>query len=843
MRGSATAGLLVVTSMLALGPAAGAQAQDLRDGDVYARVADGQVVLGNSVAERRWATAGLRTLALVDKRRGGRAWSTGRRDFTLSVGGAEVGSESFRVDSVDLQRLPRGGLRVVMGLAAGPSGPALRATRIAEAYPGIAGFRTQTVLEAAVPLALSGATLDEAEVGPAVPTIHAFRAGADWRQPGYTGPDVSVGDPHAGTWRASQTAASGSALAGPAQWLDASAGERNLFMVMERNDFPSSRARYEGGVAQLRVEYARDVVILGPLEEQGHIENPSAGDGGRQRTLRPGVPFALEAAFTGFGDHDGDDTWQFHRYLTQHRLAPYPKAITFNSNGTDANRISTGAKDDLDMATIREMAPLARRLGVETFILDDGWQARSGDWQPDSPEFPEPRYDGSPDSRFKPRFPDPRFEAVRREIEPMRLGLWMSPMHFNPSSRTFGEHPEWACQPASTGLLALNLAEPESSSNEAGIVEWSTSAIPHIESRIRDGIENWNAEYWKFDFMAWLDCASQNDVYEMHDAFLAMIDRLQRDHPTVTFQIDETNDYRLFPFESVSRAPSWFQNGSPAPDVLLHNLWNLSPYVPGFSLGQHALGGEHWKRHPVSTLMAAALPSHITFFTDLRKLPAEVIDGARPWLDFYKRHRDLLTQVTYPLLEDPLEKRWTALQSWDPDRGRGALLAFRQDAEEAVKRIALRNVPPGRRFDLLEGPTGRYAGTATSAELSRGIEVRLTAKREARVLLIVPARRLRLALRVGCSGRRPRALVGGRSARALRRVDFLVGRRLIAADRRAPFVRRLSRSHARRLLRARSLVDDGRTVTLRRRLPGCGRAGARERRRSPTRRAQPRFTG
>jgi hypothetical protein len=206
-------------------------------------------------------------------------------------------------------------------------------------------------------------------------------------------------------------------------------------MVMERNDFPSSRASYRGGVARLELDYTRDVVILGPLEEQLHVENPQGGEAGRARTLQPGRPFALEAAFTGFGDHPDDEPWQFHRYLTEHRLAPYPKAVTFNSNGIDDNRISTGAKDDMDLDTTRQVADIARRLGVETFILDDGWQARSGDWEPDSPAFPEPRYDGSPGSRFAPRFPDERFEAVREAIAPMRLGLWMSPMHFNPSSR------------------------------------------------------------------------------------------------------------------------------------------------------------------------------------------------------------------------------------------------------------------------------------------------------------------------------------------------------------------------------------------------------------------------
>ena len=111
----------------------------------------------------------------------------------------------------------------------------------------------------------------------------------------------------------------------------------------------------------------------------------------------------------------------------------------------------------------------------------------------------------------------------------------------------------------------MNALDPDSGSNEAGIGLWSTAAIPHVESRIRRAIEQWGVEYFKFDFLVWLDCAGNGDIYSYKDAFVAMLDRLRRDHPEVTFQIDETNDYRLFPFESVARGPSWFQNGSPEP--------------------------------------------------------------------------------------------------------------------------------------------------------------------------------------------------------------------------------------------------------------------------------------
>ena len=737
--------------LLAL-PSAALAATEVQAGSVYARVTDSEIVLGNGSVERRWSRDPFVTTALTDKRAGGETWTLGpNRDFALGLAATEIGSESFAAGDAAVERIPGGGLRVTMSLVPGPV-PELAGiaslTRVAEAYPGVAGFRTQTTIESAVPLALTSATLEEAGVGEAVPTITALRSGADWREPGWEGPAPPfdgapkpvVGDPHAGTWRDSRSAGAGEQLEGPAQWVSAARGERSLFMAMERNDLPSSRASYDGETARVRTDFGRDVASLGPFEEQAHVENPlpellPGGTTGRFRVVRPGEPFALEPVFLGFGSHAGDEPWQFHSYLTRHRLAPYDREVTFNSNGTDADRISTGAKDDVNLATVKELAPVARRMGIETFILDDGWQAISGDWQPDSPQFPEPRNSDDP-VKFAPRFPDSEFKAVREAIAPMELGLWMSPMHFNPESKTFRENPEWACTPLGQGTAAYNTADPESGSNEAGIGAWGPDAIPHVESRIREAIEGWGVTYFKFDFLQFFDCAGQGDAYEFRERFMAMLDRLRADHPRVTFQIDETNDYRLFPYESVTRGPTWFQNGSPEPHRLLHNLWNLGGYVPSFAIGQHFLGGRQWERYPVDTLMAAALPSHLTFFSDLRQVPPAVVDEVAEWTSFYRENRDLLGGMVYPLLDDPMKRDWTALQPWDPERGEGALLAFRQRSEDASRRIALQNVPAGRRFDLFEGPSGEHVGTVTSAELSEGIEIELAAKDTARVLVI-----------------------------------------------------------------------------------------------------------
>lgn len=705
------AALAAVT--LALPAAAG---EDSGNGKVYVRISGTDIAIGNDLVERSWSRFPFLTSQIFDKR-SGELWSERSADFSLGLGAAEVPSSVLDVTDATADKL-KDGMRLTLRL----EGIGLAATRTVEVYEGVAGFRTTTTLHLNAPLPLRGYDVETANVGSAAATIHAFRAGADWREPDWEGPPLTIGDPHAGTWRESRSAAEGTPLSGAAQWISVRRGDASLFIVMERNDQPSSVASYDGTAAEIGVDHSRDVVSLGPLEEEIHAENPTPAPG-RMRVAGPGT-FELEASFLGLGTNPDDESWQFFKYLTEHRLVGYDKDITFNSNGTDTNAISTGLKDDMDFATVQAVAPIAKRLGIETFILDDGWQAISGDWYPDSPEYPEPRWDGSETSKFKPRFPDSEFKAVRKEIAPMKLGLWMSPMHFNPNSVTYKQHPEWVCTPLGHGLAAYNTLEPDSGANEAGIGTWGPDAIPHVEKRIREAIEKWGARYFKFDFMAWLDCAGQGDLYDYRTRFIAMLDRLQADHSDVTFQIDETNDYRLFPFESVSRGPSWFQNGAREPDRLLHNIWNLSPYIPAFSLGQHLLGGRAYERYPVDTLMAVALTSHITFFSELRTIPDEVIDQAAPWLEYYKRNREHFTQMVLPLLDDPLQGGWTALQSFNPETGVGAVLAFRQKDALATKTVALRNIPAGE-YDLFLGLDETPVGTFTAEQLATGVDVTL----------------------------------------------------------------------------------------------------------------------
>ncbi|MFN2543186.1 MAG: CehA/McbA family metallohydrolase [Actinomycetota bacterium] len=708
--------------------------------DVYGVVQPDRVILGNSLVERAWAAAPFGTQYALDKRTGLRTDPS--KDFRLALaGGGELTGADFHVVDARVDARDDGSVSVRMELAlTGTSGPAV--TRTVTAFPGIAGFETRTAVS--FPVSFGGYTLDELAIPGAAPEIQAFRAGYDWRgsdSPGWT-PTVSpFGDDHRGDHRVSSRAPAGQALEGEGEWMTlAKPDGSRAFFVTQRVDYASTRMAYDGTTGRAAVDLSKDVLYTGPFESDVHAGSPAHHEA-RRRTILPGTTLELERVFTGFGVDPDDEPWQHFRYLSAFRAPPWSHDVVFNSNGVDANRISTGAKDDMDLAEVQRQAAVARQLGIDTFVLDDGWQAASGDWCPDSPQCPEPR------GLYQPRFPDDRFAAVRDALGGMKLGLWMSPMEFNPSAQAHGRNPQWTCQPTGSALEAYNRADPNSSSNEAGLVPWNPEAtdqdgrmIDFLERRIRAAIDAWHVRYFKFDFLVWLDCAGLDPVtmYDYRESFLHMLDRVIADHPDVTFQIDETNDYRLFPFESLARGATWYANGGPTVAEALHNLWILAPYVPPYALGQAVLGGDRGK-HATDYLMAAALASHMTFFTDLTRLSADEVQTAAKWVGLYDRERDRLSTFTYPLLDDPLSgTTWTALQPWNPDTGRGALLVFRQGSPEVQRTIALRGIRGAGSYTLTDAMTGDVFGQFTADELRSGIDVPLPDRFTARVLLIAP---------------------------------------------------------------------------------------------------------
>jgi len=159
-------------------------------------------------------------------------------------------------------------------------------------------------------------------------------------------------------------------------------------------------------------------------------------------------------------------------------------------------------------------AAKAAALGVELFVMDDGWfgartseRAGLGDW------FPNPR-------RF-PRGLKPLADEVRRLG--MRFGLWVEPEMVNPDSDLYRDHPDWVLhQPHRRRTemrhqLVLDLSRPD-------VREWTHAWLDGLVGELG------------LDFLKW-DCnrpltEAPDEAYLGHArAVHQIMDRLRAGHP------------------------------------------------------------------------------------------------------------------------------------------------------------------------------------------------------------------------------------------------------------------------------------------------------------------------
>jgi alpha-galactosidase len=242
-----------------------------------------------------------------------------------------------------------------------------------------------------------------------------------------------------------------------------------------------------------------------------------AGQDGTSVPLAPGEeyttpPFAGLYTDGGFGE--ASRAW--HAYALAHVL-PHPeelRPVIFNSwEATGFDVTESGQK---------VLAEQAARLGVELFVMDDGWfgarrddTAGLGDWTPAAKAFPEGL--------------GPLVDEVHRLG--MRFGLWVEPEMVNPDSDLYRAHPEWVLHyPSRTrtelrNQLVLNFARDD-------VAEWAYGWLTRLVAENGIDFLKWDMNR-AFSEAGWPEQAHGADVLWTRYVrnLYRVIDRLRSDHP------------------------------------------------------------------------------------------------------------------------------------------------------------------------------------------------------------------------------------------------------------------------------------------------------------------------
>ena len=151
--------------------------------------------------------------------------------------------------------------------------------------------------------------------------------------------------------------------------------------------------------------------------------------------LKAGESFITpDMIYTWSGNGAGQASRNLHRYARRHRLHGGSRVNPTLLNSWE------GAYFSFKTKTLTDMIDDAAGMGLEMFVLDDGWfgsdyprngdAAGLGDWEPNLEKIPE----------------GIDYVASYAHSKGLKFGIWIEPEMANPESNLAKQHPEWLVQ-------------------------------------------------------------------------------------------------------------------------------------------------------------------------------------------------------------------------------------------------------------------------------------------------------------------------------------------------------------------------------------------------------------
>jgi alpha-galactosidase len=355
------------------------------------------------------------------------------------------------------------------------------------------------------------------------------------------------------------------------------------------------------------------VLAAGELLQPGEIE------------LAPGDSYQMPWLFGVWSDRGLDGiSDRFHQWLRARPGHPSrPRPVTLN--------VWEAVYFDHELGTLLTLVEQARQVGVERFVLDDGWfrhrrddTAGLGDWYVDETVWPQGL--------------TPLVDAVTGAG--MEFGLWFEPEMVNLDSDLARAHPEW--------LLGASSGLPGDQRHQQVLDLGQQPAWDYLLERIDSLLSEYAIGYLKWDHNRHLVAASGHDgragVHRQTLGLYALLDELRRRHPGLEIESCASGGGRvdLGILEHTDRV--WTSDCNDALERQSIQRWTgllLPPELMGAHVGPTRSHTTH-RTHDLSFRAATALFGHFGIEWDISAADPADREELRLWIALYTRLRGLL---------------------------------------------------------------------------------------------------------------------------------------------------------------------------------------------------------
>ena len=428
--------------------------------------------------------------------------------------------------------------------------------------------------------------------------------------------------------------------------------------------------------------------------------------------LKPGKTFATpEFIFTLSNNGSGEASRNLHDWARLYQL----KDGTGDRMTLLNNWESTGF--DFNQGSLADVMKEAKKLGVDMFLLDDGWFANKyprnndkaglGDWEPNHSKLP----DG--------------IKGLTNAADEagVKFGIWIEPEMVNPKSELFEKHPDWVImQPGRDtyyyrNQLVLDLANPKVQDNVFSVIDnilKENPGVAYFKWDCNSPITNIHSPYLQ---------ENQENLYiEYVRGLYNVLQRIAKKYPEVPMMLCSGGGARC-DYEALKYFTEFWCSDNTDPFERIYIQWSMSKFFPVKAMASHVT--EWNKNTSMKFRLDVASMCKLGFDIDMASLSPDDYKLCQVAVANYKRLKPVILDGDMYRLVSPYECNHAAVSYVAKDRKRAVVFAYdlHPRYKEPVLNVRLQGLDPLQTYsikelNLTEGQTG-FSGSFTGDYLMK----------------------------------------------------------------------------------------------------------------------------
>ncbi|WP_077611564.1 alpha-galactosidase [Clostridium sp. Marseille-P2415] len=353
---------------------------------------------------------------------------------------------------------------------------------------------------------------------------------------------------------------------------------------------------------------------------------------------------------------------------------------------------------------ILSIAGTAKKLGIELFVLDDGWFGKRnddttslGDWYPNLEKLPN------------------GITGLAKKITDLGLkfGLWFEPEMISKDSCLYRVHPDW--------MLGTPNRRICHSRNQYVLDFTRQEVIKYIGDVMEDILDKAPVSYVKWDmnrglsdvYSAGNDAGYQSEIQHRYIlGVYQLYERLTTRFPHVLFESCASGGARFDPGMLYYAPQCWTSDDTDAVERLKIQ-YGTSMVYPLDCMGSHVSAvPNHQTMRNISLKTRADVAYFGTFGyeLDLNKLTAEEQEEIKTQIVFMKRFRSLIHEGDFYRLLSPFEGTETSWMAVSPDQKKALVGYYRekQPVNIGYRRLKLSGLGENIEYRISDRSTTHY---------------------------------------------------------------------------------------------------------------------------------------